>query len=216
MVPHARLVNCGWHGDLAHWALRVREGWRHRKSAAWHRMAQGYRQSAAWSLGATVLIERADVCFDSSFVSTCHVCLEVQLWPFLQRLVWTRKCWSLLVLMADPEKKTDKNRLFCLCLPLSSLCPPRYNGAKWSKRLQGAVVVEPDMEGVYCSVIKQNKKLKYAVWRRALAYSRGEQSRGPELGNDYVWGPSCVCVHVPIRSLWKNSQVIILHLIYWK
>lgn len=90
----------------------------------------------------------------------------------------------------ERKKKTDKNSLFCLCFPLSSLCPHHYKGGKWSKRLQGAVAAEPDMEGVYCSAIKQNKKQKYAVWRRALANSRGKRSRGQSWGV-CVCGPSC-------------------------
>lgn len=181
-----------------------------------------------------LFLKRADVCFDSSFVSTCHVCLlvDVLLRPFLQRPVWTRKGWILLVLIADPaghvgEKK--KKRLIrtafsvsvsppFLFLPLSSLCPPLYSGGKWSKRLQGAVTAKPDEEGVYCSAIKQNKKQKYAVWRRALANSKGEQSRGPELGSvrmcaDLHVFHVCMCLYAHCAktlrysiSIWYNEN----------
>lgn len=94
-----------------------------------------------------------------------------------------------------------------LFLPLSTLCPPRYNGGKWSKRLQGAVAVEPDMEGVYCSAIKQNKKQKYAVQSRALANSRGEQSRGLELGSVCAckWTFMCLCTCSNMLIVQKHS-----------
>lgn len=108
-------------------------GYRHRKSAAWHRVAWGYQQSAAWPLGATALIERADVCFDSSFVSPRHVCLlvDVPLRPFSPEASLNQKRLVPLPLIADPaghlgrKKKTDKNSPFCLCFPSFSLSPPR-------------------------------------------------------------------------------------------
>lgn len=186
-------------------------------------MAWGYQQSAAGPLDATVLIERADVCFDSSFVSTCHVCLltVVPLRPFFQGPVWTRRGWFLLALIVDPAGQlVKKKRLISaafsvsvsppfLFLPLSTLCPPCYNGGKWSKRLRGAVAVEPDMEGVYCSAIKQNKKQKYAVRSGALADSRGEQSRagGPALGSVCAckWTFMCLCTCSNMLIVQKRS-----------
>lgn len=135
--------------------------------------------------------------------------------------------------MADPtghfgkkkKKKTDKNGLFCLFPLLFSVFPsppsvhPIIMEENEARGFQGAVAVEPDVEGVYCSAIKQNKKQKYAVWRRALANSRGGAEQGACVG-EHVWvrvfGPSWVCVYVPLCTLYENPQVFNLHLIEGK
>ena len=47
---------------------------------------------------------------------------------------------------------------------------------------------------------KTEQKQKYAVWRRALANSRGEQSRGPALGSVCARGSLCACAYMLIEQ----------------
>lgn len=74
---------------------------------------------------------------------------------------------------------------------------------------RGAVAAEPDVEGVYCSAIKQNKNRNMQSEGELVANSRGRQSRGPELG-EHVWTFMRLCA-LSIHSL--NSQVCNIHLI---
>lgn len=180
-------------------------------------MAWGYQQRAKWPLGAPALLEKSRrlpwlfICVYLSCVSARR-CPSAALSPEAslnqKRLdpfgfnSWScRSCGQKKKRLIRTAFSVSVSPPF-LFLPFSSLCPPLYNGGKWSKRLQGAVTAKPDMEEVYCSAIKQNKKQKYAVWRRALANSKGEQSRGPELGS--------VCVRTYMCSMCACAYTLIV------
>lgn len=198
-------------------------------------MAWGYQQRAKWPLGAPALLEKSRrllwlfICVYLSCVSARR-CPTAALSPEAslnqKRLdPFGFNSWSCRSCGRKKKKKRLIRTAFSvsvsppfLFLPLSSLCPPLYSGGKWSKRLQGAVTAKPDEEGVYCSAIKQNKKQKYAVWRRALANSKGEQSRGPELGSvrmcaDLHVFHVCMCLYAHCAktlrysiSIWYNDN----------
>ncbi len=117
----------------------------------------------------------------------------------------------------DWKKKTDKNSLFCLCFPFFSLPPapllphvhPTIMEENEARGCRGQWLRSQTWKGVYCSAIKQKKKQKYAVWRRALANSRGEQSRGPELGSMRVrvWTFMCLCTCAYTLIVQKPSGI---------
>lgn len=85
MVSHARPLNSGQPSGLAHGALGIGEGWRQRKRArrgtGWH----GDTNKVLHGHWGPQLRLKEPTCFDSSFVSTHHVCLlvGVPLRPFL-------------------------------------------------------------------------------------------------------------------------------------
>lgn len=136
----------------------------------WHRMSHGAPDKEPHA--AKVLLLKS-ACFDSSFESTCHVCLH---FPWMSRCgLFSRGQFEPVkaghfgtFLTADQAGRLISS-VFCLFQPL-----PFYSGGERRKGLRvggggggrsmvgggAAVTAKPDVGRVYCFAIKSNAEKK--------------------------------------------------------